>query len=296
MIIHTAYQTRIKLLVAVLLLALCLTGLPGDTRAQTNRGHIELVSWSFGIADGQTARVTIVNKDDSPEPIVAKLTLFDIQGNQIAARETTVPRKGFSSMEVARNEIALRGETGGRLQMLAKCEVFLGQASRSSLPRLSWEVLNEYGADSIWIDISASVMFHPGSPDGLSNTILVSERLPSVGLISDQTLRLSLVNDREQPFHAEVFVYDMTGNQLAHREFDVMPGGFNYADIRRLDLGVSGESTGRVQVQTTFRLTFNGQTTAVPDLVPGSVEILGPDGRTAIILLVPAIQTAREAG
>jgi len=134
------FKDRRLITLASVLLALCLTLLPARTLGQIGN-DIQLMSWQFGSAPGEKARFTVTNKDDSEQPIRAELTVFDREGNQIAIRETDIPPNGFGYMEVDRDEIPLRGEPTGRLQMLAKVKILVrGRALFFGLSHVSDDI------------------------------------------------------------------------------------------------------------------------------------------------------------
>jgi hypothetical protein len=302
--IKLARNTPINRLAALVLLTLCLTQLPA--RAQIDEGPTETIKFIYGIAPGQKARITVVNKDDSEQPIRAELKVFDVEGNQIAQRETIVPPNAFSYMEVDRDEISLRGDPTGRLEMLAKVTLFVrGHARLSGLSTVSGEIINKVtGQDSIWVDLGSPVLTCPDCrkpvPDLSTKEFVFGVETPSVGLVRGQTARISVFNDDpEQPLRAELKLFDAEGNQLAQRGIVVPPRRFRYMDVNRDDIALPGESpTGRLQesVSINFTKIATDHEPELPGLTPVPLEIV-QDGRdVAIVLLVPAIQKVREAG
>jgi hypothetical protein len=269
------------------------------------------MSWCFGLGFGQKTRIVFRRRNlvtttsfDVTRLNQAELKLFDLEGNQIMHRETIVPQNGFSIMEVDRDEISLRGESTGRLQMLAK--VFLVQDNAGSsdapplvnpeqwLPDVSVEVIKKSTGETVTF-ISA-VHTDPPILDLFKNDFVFGVELPSFGLIHGQEGRFSLLNtDSGRPLSAVVKIFDAEGNLVTQREMVVPANGFNYVKISREDFSQPGESaTGRLQLQGTFTLTFNGQTTVgSPRLIPGSLEIVQDGETVAIGLLLPIVQRER---
>jgi hypothetical protein len=252
-----------------------------------------------GIVPGQKVRIAVPNKDDS-EPIATKLTVFDMEGNQLAQRETIVPPNGFSYMEADRDEFALRGEPDGRLQLHAIHTLFVREHNRLSVSHVSAEIIDKSkGQDSIWVDIGSPILTSVDGrkyvPDGTSNTIAFGEGL--LGLVSGQKARFSAVNDNSETIQAikvTLRIWDAEGHQITEREMVIPPGRSGYIDVARDEIALPGESpTGRLQLGATFTLSFQAQLSGLPHLIPVSVEIV-QQGKT--VAMIPLVQNAREAG
>jgi hypothetical protein len=280
--------------IAWALLSLCPVHPPAHGAVQLQ--HTKLVSWQMAFVPGEKARITIVNKDDSEQPIHAELKVFDRENNEIAQRVTDIPPNGSGQMEIDRDEIPLRGEATGRLQVLLNVKIFVrGRAVFSGLSPVSGEIISKStGQDSIWLDLGSPVFrcsdCRKPISDGTSNTFLFGERHVSVGFVPGQTARISVFNDDpEQSLRAILKVFDAQGNQLALRETMIPPGRFRYLEVSRLELAQSGESpTGRLQ--GTFTLTFQGQTTGqLLRLNPASLEIVQERGATSAYIIFRSI-------
>ena len=139
-----------------------------------------------------------------------------------------------------------------------------------------------------------------------------SRDVAAVGLVPGQTLRITVFNPGEtaqsgesKPIQIKVGLLNNRGELLYETaEADIPAGGFHSFDIRREDITAAGEPrTGRLQVRVELVIevargrdeggdTSRGQTT----VVQGTLELIDNDsGKTAIGLLLPAIQKVREA-
>jgi hypothetical protein len=303
--INFAHRRRIQALAALLVFTFCLNELPARTQGREG-GIVQMVDFHFicGIVPGQKARITVANKDDS-EPIATKLTVFDMEGNQLAQRETIVPPNGFSYMEADRDEFALRGEPDGRLQLHAIHTLFVREHNRLSVSLVSAEIIDKSkGQDSIWVDIGSPILTSLDGrkyvPDGTSNTIALGEALlPLLGLAPGQKARFSAVNDNSETSQAikvTLRIWDAEGHQITEREMVIPPSRSGYIDVTRDEIALPGESpTGRLQLGATFTLSFQAQLSGLPHLIPVSVEIVQQGKTVAMIPLLAAVQNAREA-
>lgn len=125
-----------------------------------------------------------------------------------------------------------------------------------------------------------------------------------VGLVSGQSLRINLANMAQRGQNpvdvlAQVRLYDPQGRMIAQSEEVRIPfKHFRSLNFSRADLPFPGESaTGRlpVLVEVEVRSILD----IIVDLrnrhtVSASLEIIDSDGRTAIALLLPAVQKVRE--
>jgi hypothetical protein len=113
-------------------------------------------------------------------------------------------------------------------------------------------------------------------PDGLSNTFLAGEKLPSpsgrgrndgndivMGIAPGQTLRVTLSNPppagskaRRKPIVGRVKFFDESGNLIAQTDESVIPPGeFRSFDLDRDALSLPGETgTGRLQTRGSWSL------------------------------------------
>src|ERR1041385_6118881 len=81
--------TIVKRQIIFSFVTLMLIGLSSQAKAQNETKHIELLSYSFGIIQGQTARISITlrrlaNPRLADEPISARFQLLDTEGEVIA--------------------------------------------------------------------------------------------------------------------------------------------------------------------------------------------------------------------
>jgi hypothetical protein len=94
----------------------------GRANAQTDQKYIELLSYSLGIAPGETARISVtLRRLANPEqpPINARIQLLDTEGRMIAqSGEIKVDPGQIRFWDAQRNMIPVSGEPGtGRLQL-----------------------------------------------------------------------------------------------------------------------------------------------------------------------------------
>lgn len=127
------------------------------------------------------------------------------------------------------------------------------------------------------------------------------------GLAHGQTLRFSVLNPHEPerterrsaPVRARVRLYDAQGNIIAQSEEVIIPPGqFRSFDFNRSEMPLAGEpGTGRLQVRAEIEISSPTFVQADGRAVfPASLELVdNSTGRTALALLVPAVQAAREA-
>jgi len=109
------------IIICSLLLALNVIG-HKQAKAQTGQ-HIELLSYSLGIIQGQTARVTITlrrlaNPKLQDQPIIARFQLIDTEGEVVAeSSEIKVLPGQTRSWDQARSALPASREPGERLQV-----------------------------------------------------------------------------------------------------------------------------------------------------------------------------------
>ena len=97
----------------------------GRARAQ-NGGAIELQSYSFGMIQGQKARITVVlrrlaNPHLPADPVNVRIQLLDVEGEVIAqSDELRVLPGQTKSWDQPRALLPTTGEPGGRIQLRAR--------------------------------------------------------------------------------------------------------------------------------------------------------------------------------
>jgi len=97
----------------------------GRANAQTDQKYFELLSYSFGFAPGETARISVtLRRLANPElpPINARIQLLDTEGKVIAqSDEIKVEPDQIRFWDAPRNQIPVSGEPGTRrLQVRAR--------------------------------------------------------------------------------------------------------------------------------------------------------------------------------
>jgi len=100
----------------------------GRANAQTDQKYIELLSYSFGFAPGETARISVtLRRLANPElpPINARIQLLDTEGSVIAQSDEIKVEPGqIRFWDAPRNQIPVSGEPRtGRLQLRARMVV-----------------------------------------------------------------------------------------------------------------------------------------------------------------------------
>jgi hypothetical protein len=100
----------------------------GRANAQTDQQYFELLSYSFGFAPGETARISVtLRRLANPElpPINARIQLLDTEGGVIAQSDEIKVEPGqIRFWDAPRNQIPVSGEPGTRrLQVRARMVV-----------------------------------------------------------------------------------------------------------------------------------------------------------------------------
>lgn len=159
--------------------------------------------------------------------------------------------------------------------------------------------------------VIAALLFLVGTTAGAQALTKAGTGTPILGLTPGQTMRVTVFNPGgpgrggESATTAHVKVFDGRGGLLHQTpEADVPPGGFHSFDIDRAGIPAAGEPrTGRLQVRVEIVISApaeggaNGNTyTGGTVIIEGALELINNDtGETAVALLLPAIQAAREA-
>ena len=95
----------------------------GQAKAQTSGEHIELLSYSLGIIQGQTARVSVTlrrlaNPRLPDDPVIARFQLLDTEGEVIAqSAEIRIRRGQTRYWDQPRAALPASSEPGGRVQV-----------------------------------------------------------------------------------------------------------------------------------------------------------------------------------
>lgn len=113
----------------------------GQIRAQTTGQHIELLSYSFGIIQAQTARVSITlrrlaNPRQPDDPVIARVQLLDTEGEVIAqSAEIRIRRGQTRYWDQPRAALPASTEPGGRVQVRVRVLITTqsGDLERASL-------------------------------------------------------------------------------------------------------------------------------------------------------------------
>jgi hypothetical protein len=164
--------TIVKRQIILSLVVLMLIGLSSQARAQNNTQHIELLSYSFGIIQGQTGRITLTlrrlaNPRLADEPIIVRFQLLDTEGEVIAQSSEIRIRPGQTrSWDQPRAALPESTEAGGRLQVRASVLVTTQSSAveRSSLmPTI--EVIDSITGGTVYQMGKRFLIFVPG-PNG----------------------------------------------------------------------------------------------------------------------------------
>ncbi len=117
-------QTIAKGQIILNCLVLLLIGLSaGQTNAQSNGQHLDLLSYSFGVIRGQTGRITITlrrlaNPRSPDDTVSAVVQLLDTEGEVIAQSGELRLRTGQTRFwDQPRDTLPASTEPGGRLQL-----------------------------------------------------------------------------------------------------------------------------------------------------------------------------------
>ena len=133
--------TIVKRQIILSFVTLMLIGLSSQATAQNETKHIELLSYSLGIIQGQTARISITlrrlaNPRLADEPISARFQLLDTEGEVIAESAEIRVRPGQTRFwDQPRSVLPASTEPAGRLQVRVRVLVTTQSSAvdRSSL-------------------------------------------------------------------------------------------------------------------------------------------------------------------
>lgn len=294
---------------ALVLLTLCLL----QTQA-VGQGQAPGVTFEYLIlrlAPGQTVRVTQANliasqgREQHPVEIFARVRLCDTQGAVIAeSAEVRIPKEKFHSFNFNRGDLHVAGEPRtGRLQMCVRIEVrsaepylFIRDAKATGLLPSSLEIVDSStGVTNVSFTNQPQSWFSvgPAPNSGFGTDYLI-------GIVPGQMLRFSVFNPptsisgaQREPLRGHVKVFDSGGRMIAQSAEVVIPTGeFRSIDINRDDLHLAGEpGTGRLQTLGRYRISADW-----PASFPASLELVGSNGRTAMWVLLPAVQKGTRGG
>ena len=262
------YIARQVLIVQLLALALTLSLPQPPVHAQEMTAYIVLLP-SVGLAPGQKLRFTLFNPEG--EPVRAQAQAHHSGGIMVGMGDGSVrfiSGGTFHSFDLNRSDIPVPGEEGtGRLQLRASCYIRVAQP---------WRKTDGLAISMETIEIA----------DGTSNTILVSEVIPTpsgggdggldvliggstrdvlMGIVPGQTLRVTIFNpplfgsqtgSPPQPHTANghIKVFDKGGVLLAQSEDAVIPPGDSHSfDFNR---DAFPESSGTNRQQTRIKPFF----------------------------------------
>jgi prepilin-type processing-associated H-X9-DG protein len=278
--------------VAVLALAaVCL--LPSEGHAQAALERIVTFP-SVGIVRGQSVRFTLFNPNGTP--VRAQVRVRHSNGVIVALGDGSVRAGTFQSFDFKHGDIPLPGEAGSdRLQL---------EASVHISTRERWRSIRGLTVSMETLSIR----------DGTSNTVLVSEVLPSalrdggrqrilaggiaghtlIGIAPGQTLRVTLSNPlssaerRDTDAHTgaisgHVRLLDASGAVIAESEkVDLAPDTFRSFDFPREALAFPGEpGTDRLQLRIQPSLE---STSPRPRRALASIEVIdGSTGATVVL-------------
>lgn len=276
---------------AALALVLCFLQTP--IHAEQTTEHIVMFP-SIGLAPGQRLRLTLFNP--AGEPVRAQARSHHPGGIQVSMGDGSVRlvRGGtFHSFDLNRSDIPLSGEEGtGRVQLRASCYIRVAQP---------WTRIEGLAVSLETIEIS----------DGTSNTIMVSEVMPTagdgggrdvliggdardvlMGIVPGQRLRVTIFNPpsfetaagsepQRQSATGHVKIFDGSGVLIAQSDPVVIPpGAFHSFDFNRDSFP---ESSGAPRLQMRIRPFFNYQSEQLPPLLASFEIVDNNTGRTEVV-------------
>ena len=145
---------------------------PGRANAQSNQ-YIELLSYSFGMIQGQTARISItlprLAKPQLPDdPVSTRIQLLDTEGEVIAqSSEIKVAPGQTRFWDVPHSQLSASREPGGRSQLRARMLITTLSADRerpSVMPQI--EVIDDITGGTVLYAGKTFLIFvtGPGPP------------------------------------------------------------------------------------------------------------------------------------
>lgn len=296
------YYANDCLLVAVLGMALLVTGLAQGKTEHARQVTIIQDMAPVGLAYGQTLRISVVNplppaapgEDGRQFKMLFAPLILDEQGRVIARRdEITLDPGEFHSFNFNRAEMPSPGEAGtGRLQVRGEIQrrFFPGIVSRFSA-----------GSSNTVVELVDNRTGQTQAAALLRSEDTGSSRqcqAQAIGLADRQSLRVSVANtaaDRgSQPLLARIRLDDAGANLIAGSgELLIPPGEFRSYDFPRSALPLTGEAgTGRVQMKATVFVAIDNNI----DTSDATLELMDSStGRTAG-LYIPAVQKVRTIG
>lgn len=136
--------------------------------APTNEKFIEILSYSFGSAQGTSTRIKIYLSPSSPErqvdPVSARIQLLDTEGEVMAqSDEIKVSPGKIRFWDVPRNLLPASGEPGQRLEMVARIVVkSLTDNLDPAFILPSIEVIDDFTGKSIHVAGKTFLIFATG--------------------------------------------------------------------------------------------------------------------------------------
>jgi hypothetical protein len=260
----------------------------------SNTGDDGLISFwdlnSIGLAPGDSLVATLFNaavpgqpagQPTLGEPITWTYRVSNTSGSVILERSVDVPANQFQSIVVTYDELTIDGERDtGRKQV--------GVCNQLRTPPL-WGLQQRAVATLELVDSAGRTRV--AITDGTSNTIFFSSGIGGgtwlVGVAPRQSLRLTAFNadesaaggTRTEPISMQVKAYDKDGNMIGGSDVVEIPSGqFRTVRLDYGDLTTPG-SSGRQQVRMQM---FLFTTSSLPRLIPISLEIVQPEGNTAV--------------
>ena len=296
-----------------------------DVRA-TPRAYQIISSGSNGLARGQLLRYIWTNLADADTEQRAigsrhlSVRLLTSDGQVIAQNEAPAAGPGKSqSFVFDRDQIHLPGELGtGRLQVRLEATMSGILNDVGFMPALldtfddSAEIVDTLSGRTL-ASFKPKEIVVVGTPQPLpvvggNDSVWIDLGSATVGFVPEQALRVTVLNpfppapDGDGRRYKMLFAFtilDTEGRVVARTDdIELDPGEFQSFDVTSADLSIAGEAgTGRLQVRCEIeRRFFHGIAARIPQgKSVGVLELIqGNTGETT--LLLPAVQSAREAG
>ena len=250
------------LAVSMVVAALAVADLPGEVNwlrpvaAQTGDGSVRFVSYaSIGLVPGEKVRVSVGNPEQTGGTLSLSFSYYIAHEGSwsrapvFESEWKYVPVRAIRYSELSREDLKTDGEPGTR-----RAEVLVGVS-----------MMAPAGSNPDDVPISLEIIKDGSTQvDSKYRLILVaaqrSKQIVRLGsLLPGELLRYSFFNPKEEgskPVRVTSYTYDSYGNLLRQIDpIELQPGDGQFFDIKRDDLRVVEERTGRLQVLTVIRVT-----------------------------------------
>lgn len=320
-----------KRLSAMALAALCLMETSAQAQRAVNAFQIISAGGDVGLARGQALRYTWVELKPPALPgrefVLLGVQVRVLAANGVVIAQAEAPAMGAGrsqSFDFIRDQFSVPGEPGtGRLQVRLEVAVAYASADGTDAIDITQQILDAFDDSAEVIDTltgRTAVSFNPkefgfdkkpsSTGGAVTDSVWIDLGGP-LGIAPEQTFRITVFNPlppvpagedgRKYKMLFAPLILDTDGQAIAHAdEIALGPGQSHSFDFRRADLAPSGEpGTGRLQVRSEIRHRYyNGFVTRFSaghrSLNVPTLELVD-EGSGKTMLLVPAVQAAREA-